>query len=370
MIDALITRDGIFQVATSLGRRGLRWWLAGLRQALPREWLDWAEGEHRPTVVIARSEDAIVCRLLSTGEPLEARFPIQRFGISTLEPWLAERGLTREQVVVQSLIPNDVFFLRDMNVPRSALQALPKLLDQELLRRTPFQPADVWHAGTVAGDGDVVRVSHWIVRKDRAAAALAELGLTAEDVDCVAVDNASGQSVPQPLISFTAHGAEDPTWSLRSIRLLALAAVLVTVMSLLLFEWSQSRVAASVEAALAEARQAAQSNRNAIDPSARLFALKADVGVLAALDELSRVLPDHTFLTDARIADGKATISGFSADAAPLVRIIDQSPIFSGAALTAPITPDGNERKERFTITFNIRGARLLKLPSSARSPS
>ena len=63
--------------------------------------------------------------------------------------------------------------------------------------------------------------------------------------------------------------------------------------------------------------------------------MKAEVGVLGVWDELSRILPDHTFLTETRLADGKVTLSGFSADAARLVRIIDQSPLFSGAALTA-----------------------------------
>ena len=75
-------------------------------------------------------------------------------------------------------------------------------------------------------------------------------------------------------------------------------------------------------------------------------------------DELSRILPDHTFLTETRIADGTVTLSGFSADAARLVRIIDQSPLFSGATLTSAITPDANERKDRFSIVFKLRGAR------------
>ena len=53
-----------------------------------------------------------------------------------------------------------------------------------------------------------------------------------------------------------------------------------------------------------------------------------------------------------------ASSMGFSADAARLVRIIDQSPLFSGATLTSAITPDANERKDRFSIVFKLRGAR------------
>ena len=104
-----------------------------------------------------------------------------------------------------------------------------------------------------------------------------------------------------------------------------------------------------------------------IDPAGRLLAMKADVSVLEIWDELSRILPDHTFVTESRIADGKVMLSGFSADAARLVRIIDQSPLFSGAALTAAITPDANEHKDRFGISFKVSGARPAK---SARNAS
>jgi general secretion pathway protein L len=136
------------------------------------------------------------------------------------------------------------------------------------------------------------------------------------------------------------------------------------------FEWSQASVASSIDAALAEARQGAQNGRDGVDPVGRLLAMKADVSVLEVWDELSRILPDHTFLTESRMADGRVTLSGFSADAARLVRIIDQSPLFSGAALTAAITPDATERKDRFSISFKVKGVRPARPAASARSAS
>ena len=103
------------------------------------------------------------------------------------------------------------------------------------------------------------------------------------------------------------------------------------------------------------------------EPGGRLVAMKADVSTLEVWDELSRILPDHTFLTELRLVDGRVTLSGFSSDAARLVRTIDQSPLFAGAALTAAITPDNAESKERFSISFKVRGGRRT---ASARSAS
>jgi len=199
-------------------------------------------------------------------------------------------------------------------------------------------------------------------------AALSELGLTSRDVDCLAVGGADGGTVP--VITFRAKSDEDPPWALGAVRLLAAAALGTVLLGLIVFEWSQASVAGQIETALVEARRGAQSGRDGIDPAARLFAMKAEVGVLGVWDELSRILPDHTFLTETRLADGKVTLSGFSADAARLVRIIDQSPMFSGATLAAAITPDANERKDRFSITFKLRGARAVRSPGSPRGSS
>jgi general secretion pathway protein L len=119
-----------------------------------------------------------------------------------------------------------------------------------------------------------------------------------------------------------------------------------------------------------EAREGVQGDQGGFNQTARLFALKADAGVLEIWDELSRVLPDHTFLTEARIADGRVTLSGFSADAAHLVRIIDQSPLFSGATLDAAITPDATEHRDRFSISFKVRAGRTVPTLGRTGSPA
>jgi len=69
------------------------------------------------------------------------------------------------------------------------------------------------------------------------------------------------------------------------------------------------------------------------------------------------------------LADGKVTLSGFSADAGHLVRVIDQSPLFSDATLDAAITPDVTEHKDRFSVSFRMRAGQLLLTLGRARKP-
>ncbi|MCK1643016.1 PilN domain-containing protein [Bradyrhizobium sp. 157] len=364
--DLPAARAGGLHVLTAWGRSFAQWWLSGLRDAIPARWREWAEGEARPIATLWRDGNSITCRLMSAAGPAEIRIPCPQFDTAALEQWLTEQGVSREATMVAPVISRELFFRRELSVPKAAFGALPRILDQDIVRRTPFQLSDIWHAATAVGEesNGVVPMCHWIIRRDRAEAALSELGLTSRDVDCLAVADAGGEALP--VITFRAASDEDPAWALRAVRLLAVAAFGAVLLGLVVFEWRQASVAAAVETALSEARQSAQSGRDGMDPAARLFAMKAEPGILAVWDELSRILPDHTFLTETRIADGTVTLSGFSADAARLVRLIDQSPLFSGATLTSAITPDANERKERFSIAFKLRGARSAR--PSARS--
>ncbi len=347
-----------------------RWWFAELREAVPARWLRWADDDAFPRLLISRDHDAAVCRLTSRDKAVEAQFPLRRFGQAVLNAWLAENDLRREEVIVGSVIDSELFLLRDLNVPKAALAALPRILEQEVLRRTPFQVSDIWHAAIPAGEGaaDIVPMRHWIVRKDRAEAALAALGFTAGDVDFLAAKDTKGEILQ--VIAFSTLCHEDPPWARRAVKLLAAAGLGIVLLGVVAFEWCQASTAASIEASLVEAREGAQGVRDGSNQAVRLFALKADVGVLEIWDELSRILPDQTFLTEARIADGRVTISGFSEDAARLVRMIDQSPMFAGASLATAITPDATEHKDRFSIAFKVRGGRTFRPAEKLRNPA
>jgi general secretion pathway protein L len=186
------------------------------------------------------------------------------------------------------------------------------------------------------------------------------------DVDYFAASDEQGEFVP--VIPLGATIQDDPPWARRVVKLLAAAALGAAMLGLFAFEWRQASAATRLEASLAEAREGAQGGHAGVNQVTSLFALKADAGVLEIWDELSRVLPDNTFLTEIRIADGKVTVSGFSADAARLVRTIDRSSLFSGAILAAAITPDATEHKDRFSINFKVRGGQPVRAVENDRA--
>jgi general secretion pathway protein L len=69
-----------------------------------------------------------------------------------------------------------------------------------------------------------------------------------------------------------------------------------------------------------------------------------------ALEILSRILPDDTYVTELRIEGDKVRLSGITSDAPRLIRLIEQTRHFSQATFFAPITRSPSESGDRFNI--------------------
>jgi type IV pilus assembly protein PilN len=82
---------------------------------------------------------------------------------------------------------------------------------------------------------------------------------------------------------------------------------------------------------------------------------KSNDMALAALNELSIVLPETTFVMDFTLKDQTIEINGMSESAAALPQILDNSPYFKGAEFIAPITRDGSGR-ELYRIRMQLEG--------------
>ena len=74
---------------------------------------------------------------------------------------------------------------------------------------------------------------------------------------------------------------------------------------------------------------------------------------LPLLEELTKLIPKDTWLTDVSIVNDKVEIRGLSATASALIHILENSPRFKDTGFNGSIvkTPEG----ERFTIRFNLK---------------
>lgn len=347
-------------------RQFAHWWMAEFRAAVPARWRPLLNRKVRPTCFVSRSDDVVTCDLDRDGGTVRRQFPAAAFDSSALLEWLAQLGLRRDQVLFAAVLPEDLFLRRNLNIPGEALASLPQILDQEVVRRTPFRLTEVWHAASpipnASRDGAGPHC-HWIIARERATAAIAPMAIAMEEIDFLAVRTEDGRLASVVQIRPDA-GANAPE-AARAIKSLWLTLLAAVVLGLMIFEWYQAGLAAELDTELLDAKASLQGGKSQSSQRMRLYALKADGGFLAVWDELSRALPDDTFLTELRMNQGQVTISGYSSQAAHLVRILDRSPMFSGATLIAAIVPDANEGKDRFSIRFRLRNS-LLARPAEA----
>jgi len=83
----------------------------------------------------------------------------------------------------------------------------------------------------------------------------------------------------------------------------------------------------------------------------RKYEMPASVIVLEAL---SRLLPDHTYVTELHLAGSKLQISGVTRDAPSLIPLIEQSQHFTRATFYAPTTRAPSDPGERFHIETRV----------------
>lgn len=252
---------------------------------------------------------------------------------------------------------------RRLALPLAARASLREAVRYDLDRQTPFSE-DMIHFGTMEtgidrAAGKVFARLDVIPRAelDPALAALAAAGLRP---DGVRLGSGDGPDLAPPEARHRAPG-----W-LGAALGLGFAATAVLGLGLLVVPLHRA------ETGLAEAEAAAHSARQA---AARAEALSRRIEVLAAretaladrrrtepraldrLAEVTRLLPDDSYLIQMTLAGGRLAMTGYAARATPLLGIIERSDQFAAARFTEPVLPDARMGAERFAIAADLAGA-------------
>jgi general secretion pathway protein L len=256
------------------------------------------------------------------------------------------------------------FVFRPLELPSRATAFLDGIVRAQIDRLTPWSPDDAAFGWVIseALSGEQMRLTVAATKRELLAAyvdAASSLGAGSVAV-FAAAEEGSGDVPPIKISDQKLSGGLDVA---SMVRILGIALVVVglaaalSVGSDLVLADKLNKQQGDIARKIAQQRAAILS-MNSGPPSDLLEVRKQQVpATVIALEALSQILPDHTFVTELRIEGDKMQILGITRDAPSLIRIIEQSPHFTRATFFAPTTRSSGDPGERFHIEAKIQSA-------------
>lgn len=340
-----------------------RWWTGALAAWLPervRDLLGWTPQR----LLLQRSDDGLRLSMLR-GDTLrktaeialaDVRMPVADPLAGLLAPRVAE-------VPRWLVLPAGVVLRRPMNLPAAAADRLRDVLAFEIDRQTPFSAAEVHHDARLLRRRDDGQLEAELVVVPRAVleAELDALGPLAATLAGVDVADPVAHTLGVNLLASSRQARRDDPW--RKWNLVFVAVALVALAAGLWQMLSNRRAAAElfaqqVEQEVRGARGAALEERRLLDlVEGTRFLQDTRAGrptTVEVIDELSRRLPDSTYLEKLSIEGDRILLIGLSSEASALVQQLEGSALWRNAALAGALQPDPRTRRDRFTLTAEL----------------
>ncbi len=345
-------------------RAGWSWWTAELLAMIPERIRGALSGGER--LLLEFQGDDLV--LAVEGDPsgmTPVRVPVGPGGGGDAgSPRIADSlGAARE--IVFCLPPHQVL-TKVLTLPAAAQENLREVLAFEMSRQTPFKSDQVYFDYTVLGRDRAARtLSVELVLAPRRAvderlARCAALGIHPQRVTA----RRDRTGVPLAVDLARVQGKSLKSVAGRRLDLvLAGIAIVLFLAAVLLPLLSKLREVHGLEPALeraaARARMAGtvrdQADRLAFEAHFLLDKKQGRPSVLEVINEITRILPDHTWLSRLEIKGNEVQVQGESESAAELIPLIESSSLLHNARFRSPVTQNPGSGVERFQLSAEVR---------------
>jgi len=335
-----------------------RWWSGELIELLPEK-LQKAIAHRQQRLYVEVDKDTL---LLSLGNHAAQR-EVLRLPFDM--PDAEDSDIPREVQQTILLVPDDKVLARRITLPAAAEENLREVLGFEMDLHTPFEAAEVYYDYTIVGrDSSRQQLTVDLVYAPREAVdALVDdassLGIRTDIVTCRRRDNANLQPVnllPQELRRTRRFDVKSLNLALTAL----LAVLLVAAITIPIVQKNRAiaAVEAQVQVAATEAREGAELRQDLekmAEASQFLVQKKAsDLMIVELIDEISRILPDHTWVARVDLSGNELQIQGQSSSASSLISIVESSPWFENARFGSPVVQIAGTDNERFHIAASV----------------
>ena len=342
----------------------LRWWTEELRQAMPASWQQKLQHALRRATLVVRNDS------LSVGVD-------ENRSLETLEVFsMAQDAALQKQQVEDLLLKNELqeaprFLLmelecvlnRELKLPLAAEANLAQVLSFEMDRQTPFRASDVYYDWKILGRNNEtgqLRLEIFVIPRievDQAVSAVTDRGFSLSGVDIIDGDKALGLNLLPAERRFRSVNRK----ARMNLALGAACAVLLAMVmaqSIYLREHQVAELEDAIAEVQGEAREVMKIKKQIQESSeaAGFLATRRSEVPLAieVLADITRILPDDTYLDRLVITNSSVQLQGKSQNAQRLIELVNESGLLDEAAFRGSTRLDARSGLEIFEVNAEI----------------
>jgi general secretion pathway protein L len=277
--------------------------------------------------------------------------------------YMREFGIAPGEAVVR--LPAAQALRKQLDMPMAAEASLRSILTHQVDRQTPFKAEQVYFDCRVRArdpQNNQIRVE-WVLMArpavDGALALAKRWGVDPAAVDIVGQD--AGEVAGINLRPQVAAREQSPLRRQAGYGLAGLAAALLVTALALPFhlrgvQMEKLRVQMAQLKVEADAATNLRKEIERVSEDSRFLGNKKKQApsMLRTMNELTRVLPDGSWLIELFASDAEVRITGFAQSASSLIAQIEESPLFQKTVFRSPVTQSPRGETERFNLAFEF----------------
>ena len=265
-------------------------------------------------------------------------------------------------------LPNNKILRRIITLPSTTEENLENVVSYEMDRYTPFSKADVYFDIKVQDrnpEEQKIKVALSVIKKSIVEEILnfaVAAGLSIQTT-FAEIDEKDGQVEHFAFIKDQqqSNGSRSGSKVNKFLMILAAAmAIIALILPIAKNYWVAEQYKAELSLMQEDINQVRklQSQYKAIKKDVEFINAQTShsMKTLDLLNELSKIIPDNTFLSRLVLEQGVVRIRGNSDAASNLISVIDASEQFADVRFVAPVTQNSKTGKESFTVEFRLHG--------------
>jgi general secretion pathway protein L len=264
------------------------------------------------------------------------------------------------------ILPADKILVKEMTLPIATEEHLRETLSFQINRQTPFNVDQVCYDCQVTGrdtNSQTLTVKLIIAPRDVTNGLLDKLARNGLSPDRVSVlDKDHDRVIPVNLLP---PRRKKRRWmGIRRKRnlLLATANAVLLLVAVTTPVVQRQMMIDALEPQLEQALEAAKGGTQLRQQVEKLAAASeylrnkkhSELLVMRAMDEVTRLLPDHTWVSRLDLGSGELQVQGHSTASAALIPLLEASPLLQNVRFRSPVMRIGSTAEERFHLSADL----------------